>query len=453
MSEKTTKKTILFRIVIILIALVIGVAIIANFVTKKQPPKRVQNIESQLPVQVIEVAKLPFYIKASGFGSATPAKTYSAISNVKGRVVFRHKDLESGALLLKDSLLMEIDDGLYQLALTEANAEIASLDAEVAQLKQEAINIEALLTLESQRLELAETDLERTSKLVNSGSISRATLDAQMRATLQQRQAVQSLVNQQNILPIKLNQLKAQKERALTKKEQVKRDIKDTKFFAPFDMRISEVKAEMHQYINPGQSLFSGDGIDVSEVVLQMPMQSLRRVLTELPDDTQNLNLSSLSSFVSLVDKSQKWDAKVMRIANGIDPATRTIRVVLNVEQPTGMTSQIHNPPLVKGMYVEGVLRVKAGEPKIIIPQYALHENWVYLVDKDARLERVKIEVDFIQDGMVVVKSGLKVGQTIIIDDIIPAISGSLLKANRNLEVEENLKNNALGNEVVGEAQ
>lgn len=445
MAEKTPKKTMFLRIIIVLISIFIGVAIVANFISKKQPPKRVEAIEAALSVQTINPVFTPLILESSGFGAASPAKTWSAISNVKGRVIFRHEELESGAILTKDTLLMQIDDGSYQLVLSEAAAEIANIDAQIAQLEQEYSNIGELLELEKERLDIAEIDLERTEKLEASGAIARANLDTQLRQTLQQRQAVQNLINQQNISPIKLDQLKAQKERALIKREQVKRDIKDTSFYAPFDLRIGEVKAENYQYINVGQVLFSGDGIDNSEVILQMPMQSLKRILAELSADTDGFDLSSLIAYVALVDKSQKWNAKVIRIANGIDPATRTVRVVLSVDQPKNAGNQIQNPPLVKGMYVEGILTTQANEKKLIIPEATLQDGLVYLVNKDNRLERREVEIDFIQDGLAVIKSGLDVNDRLIINDISPAISGLLLNPTYSQKTEDGLLSKALG--------
>lgn len=417
----------------------------AYYISNIQPPERVLAVERQIDVRTIGVEALALTMSTSGFGSAMPDRTWSALSNVKGHVIFRHSDLESGAVLPEGTLVLEVDPALYTLALTEANAEIASIDAEITQLSQEVENAAALLDLEQQRLELAEQELERTTSLAESGAVPRASLDAQLKATLQQRQAVQALVNQQNIFPIQLSRLQAQRDRALTKRAQVQNDLEDTRFHAPFDMRVSEVNVEMHQLINPGQVLFSGDGISASEVVLQVPMQSLRRVMAELPDSDESLNIAALSAYVQLVGDDQRWDAKVIRIANGIDPATRTVRVVLRIEQPESMADAFDHPPLPKGMYVEGVLEVASLEPHLIIPQSALHEGWVYLVDADNRLERREIVVAFQQDGMVIVESGLTAGETVILDDIIPAISGVLLNPHPDVETAAALRITAAG--------
>lgn len=430
MTQKTKLGTKIGRILVLLIALGVGIGIIAFFISRIQPPERIVAAENQLAVRATIATPTPFNIQATGFGTAAPSRTWSAVSNAKGRIIFRHNNLESGEILSAGTLILEIDPALYHLALREADAEIASVEAEIEQLNQEAENSLLLLDLERQRLELAETSLTRTTSLVASGSVPQASLDTQLRATLQQRQAVQALINQQNIMPIQLNRLASQKERTLAKRAQVENDLADTKIFTPFDMRVSDINVEMHQYINPGQTLFSGDDIKSSEVVLQVPMQSLRRVLNELPQSEgpeSEFNISALDARVQLVGSNQMWNASVKRIANGIDPATRTVRVVLGIEQPLLAADLDTNPPLPKGMFVQGVLGTQMSEPQMILPQASIHQGWIYLVNSENRLERRKVETAFHQDGYAVIISGLEPGETIILDDIVPAISGMLL--------------------------
>ena len=262
----TSKFTIFKRILTIAIALAIGVAIVVSFISRKEPPARVPFAEKVYAVRFIEVSELPLTIEARGFGTSTPAQSWSAISNVKGHVIYRHDDLESGAVLPEGTLLLKIDPEFYQLALAEVNADIASINAEITQINQEATNTAALLDLERQRLALAEADLKRTQDLVAANAVAQTQLDVQLRATLQQRQAVQALVNQQSILPIQLTRLDAQKDRAFSRRLQIEGDLADTKIVAPFDMRVGEVNIEMYQYVNAGQKLFTGDGVEAAEV-------------------------------------------------------------------------------------------------------------------------------------------------------------------------------------------
>ncbi len=445
MANKTPSRTKISRILVLIAALAAGIGIIGFFVSQKQPPARVALSEPARDVQVFSTARVPFVISASGFGTARPEQTWSAISNVKGAVTFRRADLESGALFSAGTLLLEIDPSFYELALLEADAEIASIDAEIAQLVQENKNSAALLELERQRLELAEAALRRTEALVASDAVSQASLETQLRATLQQRQAVQSLVNQQNIFPIQMQRLNAQRERTNARRAQVQSDLADTKIYAPFDLRISEVNVEEFQYINPGQLLFSGDGTKASEITLQVPMQALRRVLEQMPASEGEPDVSSLGVKIQLIDKSQFWDAEVLRIANGIDPATRTVQVVTRVMQPDSTTPFTETPPLPKGMYVEGVLRIASQTPLLAIPQETVHAGQVYIVNAENRLERAAVEVSFRQDGLAVIQSGIEEGDVIILDDIVPAISGMLLAPAVAADKQAEIRAAALG--------
>lgn len=444
MPKSKSGFTVFKRILTVVVAVAIGAVIVVNFISKKQPPERIEVIEVARSVRTIEMAEIPMVIEVRGFGTSAPAQSWTAVSNVKGHVVFRHAELESGAMLPEGTLLLEIDPGFYQLSLAEANADIAGIEAEIAQLNQEAINAEALLALEQQRLDLAEIDLKRTQDLVAVNAVAQSQLDVQLRATLQQRQAVQALVNQQNILPIQRVRLEAQKERVLAKRLQIENDLSDTKIIAPFDLRIGEVNIELHQYVNAGQALFTGDGVEAAEVTTQFSMASLRRVLTEVPSSDE-LDIEVLDAQVQLVGGEQSWNAEVIRIANGIDPATRTVRVTLRVLQPEGVENLLENPPLPKGAYVEGALRITAKQPQLVVPQEAIHEGWIYLVDADQRLVRRQVEAAFQQDGMVVIESGLQSGDVVVIDDVSPAISGMLLDPQRDMTTEQLLVNKAAG--------
>ncbi|MCK4860607.1 MAG: hypothetical protein KAS85_01675, partial [Rhodobacteraceae bacterium] len=79
------------------------------------------------------------------------------------------------------------------------------------------------------------------------------------------------------------------------------------------------------------------------------------------------------------------------------------------------------------------------------VPQEAIHEGWVYLVDADIRLERREVEVEYQQDGMAIILSGLEVGEAVVLDDVVPAITGILLDPKRDLATEQALKTTAAG--------
>lgn len=435
--------------------LAIGILLIVVFVINRQAPSRGEDALRIPTVRVVAAESLPFVVEARGYGTARPARTWNAIANVPGRVVERHEGLESGTLLAEGTLLLEIDPSRYRLAEAEAQAQLASLAAEQAQLKREAENTRRLVALERERLELAEQELARIQRLTDSGSVSRSRLGDERRATLAQRQTVQSLENELQLIPSRRQRLEAEVERTTTRLDQARRDLEDTRFEAPYDLRLGEVEAELHQYINAGQRLFRAEGIEAAEVVAQVPMDMLRRLLGTqtvrdaedgILDIAQRLDFSAIDAEVTLVaGKGARWPARVVRIANGLDPATRTARVVVRVEEPYRQVAPLTQPALVRDMYVQVRLASRAPNPRMVVPATAVHQGEVYVVDSDQRLVRRPVRVAFEQHDLAVVAEGLEEGDSVIVDDLVPAINGMAIDPRRDEELARRLRRQALG--------
>lgn len=435
--------------------LAIGILLIVIFVANRQAPSRGDDALNTPTVRVVEVSSLPFVIEARGYGTARPARTWQAIANVPGRVVARHPGLESGTLLAKDTLLLEIDPSRYRLAEAEAQAQLASLAAEQAQLEGEAENTQRLVALERERLTLAEQELARIQRLAGSGSVSRSRLGEERRATLAQRQTVQSLENQLQLIPSRRQRLEAEIDRTTTRLDQARRDLEDTRFEAPYDLRLGEVEAEMYQYINAGQRLFRAEGIEAAEVVAQVPMNMLRRLLgtqtvrdadDEILDIAQRLDFSAIDAEVTLVaGKGARWPARVVRIANGLDPATRTAQVVVQVDDPYRQVAPLTQPALVRDMYVQVRLASMAPEPLLVVPAAAVHQGEVYVVDSEQRLVRRPVTVAFEQHDLAVIAEGLEEGDRVIVDDVMPAINGMTIDPRLDEELAQSLRRQALG--------
>lgn len=189
------------QIMPIFAGLVVGAGLLVLFVANRQSPIQDQTAAILPTLTTIDVQAVVFRLEARGNGVARPAETWQAITNVAGKVIQIHPDLDSGKLLPADTLLLALDPSRYQLAIVAAQAELASLAAEQALLDTEEENIRLLLDLERERLTLAERELARIQSLAGSGAISRSQQDEQLRTTLAQRQAVTTLDNQLGLIP------------------------------------------------------------------------------------------------------------------------------------------------------------------------------------------------------------------------------------------------------------
>jgi multidrug efflux pump subunit AcrA (membrane-fusion protein) len=126
-------------------------------------------------------------------------------------------------------------------------------------------------------------------------------------------------------------------------------------------------------------------------------------------------------------DVSVTWQARVARVADTLDPRTRTVGVIVAVDDPYAKAGLNMRPPLAKNMYVEVELRGAPRDDMIIVPRIALHNGQVYIAGKDQRLDIRPVKVRFIQGNIALLKSGVDAGDRVIVSDLLPAISGMKL--------------------------
>jgi RND family efflux transporter MFP subunit len=449
------------RGLMVLAGVALGVALLVFFVANRQTPERSDTPPAPVAVAVIEAQPLAFRLEARGHGVARPAETWQAVANVSGRVVERHPALESGTLLPEGTLLLVLDPSRYELAEAEAEAELASLAGELAQLEAEEANTRRLLELERQALALAEQELSRIERLAASGSVSTSQRDAQRRSTLGQRQAVTTLENTLTLLPARRDVLAAQRERAAVRLAQARRDLADTRIKAPYDLRLAEVEVELHQFVGVGQRLFEADSLAAAEVEARIPFSMMRRLLGSvapaelLPgtlDLSERIDLDAIGAELSLVGApGVGWEGKVVRVASGLDPATRAVRVVVRVEAPWRDARPPDRPPLQRDMYTRVRLSAPSPEARLVVPASALHQGELYLADEQERLVRRPVSVAFEQGGLAVIEAGLAAGERVVLDDLQPAIEGMALSVRRDEAAEARLAARARGDASAGE--
>ncbi len=445
------------RTLIVLAGFAVGAALLVLFVVNRKAPERLETAVVPVSVTVIEAKSLPFRLEARGHGVARPAETWQAVANVAGRVVERHPNLEGGAILGKGAELLVLDPSRYELSIAEARSELAALVAEGPQLDTEEANTRRLLELERERLTLAEQELSRIENLAETGAVSLSQLDEQRRATLAQRQAVASLENTLALLPSRREMLDAQRERAGTRLAQAQRDLEDTRFVAPYDLRLSEVEVELHQFVGVGQTLFQADNLSAAEVEAHVPVSMMRRLVGGIaPADPPNeaLDLSERIDFSTIDAKLEmvgapgaNWKGRVTRIASGLDPVTRTVRVVVRVDHPYRDARPPERPPLQRGVYTRVRLSVPSPEPLLAVPAEAVHAGEVFLVDDDDRLERRPVEVAFEQRNLAVIAAGLASGERVVVDDLPSALHGMPLAPRRDEALERQIAARATGDE------
>ncbi len=418
--------------------LLLAAAALVVAVKSKDKPERTPPAERTTVVRTIEAPSVTVIPRALGYGSVAPGRVWRAVAEIGGKVVETHPQLKKGAILEAGTVLLRIDPTDYRLAVSEAKANVRAVRGQLAELAAKEKNTRLSLEIDQRSLELSRNDLQRKRQLLARKNASQAAVDQEERNVLARRQAVQSLANTLNLIPAEREVLRAQLALHQAQLKSAERDLERTTITAPFDCRIAEVNVEEAQFAAPGKVLVVADGIDTAEIDAQVPIGRLINLVpadTEVPDRIAAAmsDLPSLLAFSAVVrlrggEVEAQWPARFVRISDAVDPETRTIGVIVAVDEPYGKVLPGVRPPLAKNMFVEVELSGKPRPAQVVAPRAALHDGRLYLLGAGGRLEIREVEVAFSQSNFAVIGKGLAAGERVVVSDLVPAISGMLLE-------------------------
>ena len=421
---------------LILPPVILGVLVLFWMASSRQPPLQAERGEPTRTVRVIEAPLVQLIPMADGYGPVKPARIWTAVSQVAGRVTCLHSKLRDGEILPEGTALVRIDPKDYEIQLAQAQAELAELDVQEK-------NARASLKIEKRNEELAQKELERIRKLLRQGTSSQSAADEKERAMLAYRASVQNLQNTLALVP-------AQRSLLESKAALAERDLEHTVIRAPFDMRVANSQVEADQYVSVGQSLFEGDAVDRVEIKAQVAMSALRRLFIGRPEfkiDVQRFSetfpdIANMEPVVQmdLGNYVAQWDAEFVRFADTVDAETRTMGVVVAVDRPFDKIKPGYRPPLSKGMFVKVTWRGKYRTQRLVVPRSAVRAGVVYVADEGNRLRRRPVQILFSQGDISVIDSGLEAGERVVVSDLVPAVEGMLLQVQLDQALNQSLK-------------
>ena len=416
-------------------ALAIGIVglVVAINLKPDLPTKPAGDRARLVEVQVLEPQSMaPLAI---GFGKVVPKVEWKAIAEVTGKIVYRHPELEKGKVIPAGTEVLKIDPLDYELKLTQAQADLKSSQTSLAKLNQEEQNLNQTLKIEKNRLVISNKELKRKQDLRKKGLTSQSDVDLQEQSALSQRKLVLDIENQIALMPDEKRVAEAVIKVNVSKVREAERSLEKTTITLPKAMRIAQVDIETNQVVNLQQTMFIAHGIDVMEVEAQLSIHDMQTLASSLGEFTRdesgvpNTDTSEISATIELNsgNLNAAWPARVARISETVDENQATAGVILEIKQDYAQLEPSSLPPLVNGMFVKALIE-GASNPAWVVPERALHGDTLYLMNSEQRLSMVQVEVLYRRDNQVVVRGDLKQGDKLILNDVLPAIEGMLLR-------------------------
>lgn len=363
---------------LVIVALGIGLAA-ALLLTGPKLNSKPSEILAPL-VRVMDIELQTVQLSALTHGTVTPRTESELIPEVSGRVIQVNPSLVSGGFFKAGEELLRIEPLDYALALEQAKAGLARAESDLTN---------------------ARKDAERQADLVKRQLTSAAQLD--------------DANNRLRISEATLRQASAQLSRA-------ERDLMRTRILAPFDGRVRTEKVDIGQFVNRGNPVATIYATDYAEV--RLPIHDEELAFLNLPLGPVSTDASAVVTLTArFAGTEHRWQGKVVRTEGELDPKTRMINVVAQVDQPYETSDG--RPPLAVGLFVDAEIHGKEVGNIAIIPRAALRgNNQVLIVDESNQLRHRDVQILRQVNEQIYISAGLNVGEHLCISALDNALEG-----------------------------
>jgi len=432
-----------------------GTGLVLAFIIVSFVPET-KHSDSGAPAPVaeyIEARARPFVPRATGYGFAEPTTVLEASAEVSGRITFMNPKVKAGALLQAGTELLRIDPTDYELSLAEAHADLAVARAQKEEQSALLISAQTAFEIAERNLLLGEANLERKRNLLNNSTISQASLDQEEQGVLKLRQEKQSRRQQLETLPSQIDVASARIKQSQARLVEQQERLARTKISLPFTARIAGVHVEQGEYVNAGGRLFDAHSVDSVEITTKLSIGSLQNLMAGMGELAPGEKITTPSEMISqlglqaevvLPDRvfDARWKGTVIRIGESQDRETRTLALVVRVDDPYGQIIPGVRPPLLRGMYV-AVNLISNPLESLVVPRSAVHSGKIYVVSDNDTLVLRDVTAVF-QGDIAVVRTGLTPGEKVIITDLIPAVEGMVVEPRLSQDASEALSQTSM---------
>ncbi len=444
---------------VILIPVIIGVGLLIFMKTNKKPPVRLEDRERVQAVRVITLETTAVIPRTTGYGYVKADRSWQAIPEVSGQVIFMDKQIKKGYFIQKNDLLLRIDTRSYGLAESKGVAEVMNLNARLKELEQSKKNTEHLLVIEKKALVISSQELDRKRKLYEQQYISSSDMEKEETNFLARQTSVNNLENILKLIPSQKKALLAQKKSGESSVAERRLDVSKTEIRAPFNGRISRVNIEQFQFAPAGTIMLEAESIDRAEIPVQLTPQEFFKLLPrnhtksfdQVPDIETIRRAIGISARVRLPLTKKRiieWEGIFSRTGDAMDPSTGTLTFFVTVDNPYGNLIPGKRLPLTTNMYVGVELKGKPLDHRYAVPRSALHAGKIYICTPENRLEIRPVTVELTMADLAVLVEGFSSGEKLVLTDLVPAVEGMKLLPKTDLEKTEQIKRQAAGEAI-----
>lgn len=375
----------LLKMIAPVLVLLAGFIIVQALVAAKPDPEKTDDEARPISLYVDEVKSEVVTISIRTQGEVRPKTEIDLVPQVSGRIVAMSDHFNEGAEFLPDSMLIKIDDADYQLAAVRAEARVAeaqtSLERELAtaQIKEEEWRDER-------------ADQTPTQFALNLTQVAEA--EAKLRS-------------------------------ARADLQKARLDLQRTEIRVPFLGRVREREVGIGQYVAAGTRV--GRVFSIDTVEIRLPLTDTQLVELNLPMGfmaNRLMQAPTVNFSAAMGNRDYKWQGHIVRVDAAVDQDTRLIYATAEVEDPYGVATS-DGMPLAVGMFVSAQIEALSEQSALVMPRLALRNlDKVYVINDENRLEIRTVDVLSTSEDRVLVTSGVRTGDRVVISTLPNAVDG-----------------------------
>ena len=360
---------------------------------------------------------LPRFFEATG--SLAGDQQTDVAPQTSGKVVA--VGVEIGSPVKRGQMLVQLDESELKLRVDQAVTQVEQAKAAVRQ-AEEKIGLRSNQSFDPNRvaevaaakvtLELAEKNLIRAAKLVESGDVSQSFYDdaRARRDQLKEQYEVQLAQARQNFAAVQVartNVANAESALALARK-----NLSYANIASPIDGFVSERTADLGEYVSPQQK--------VATIVRTNPL----RIRIDIPEQAiQEVQVGQSVSITTSAWPDRNFSGRVARIAPNVSATSRTMTVEAEIENSSGA--------LKPGQFATVRILQPKSEPAVLVPSRAVTTqagvSRVFVI-KNGHAEQRLVQTGQTEGDLIEIKNGVAADEQVATSNLEMLSDGLAIK-------------------------
>jgi len=411
------------KLALLIVLLVAAGAFIASCggskanVRKEEPAANTQPVVVEVTTAAAIKRDLPRFFEATG--SLAGDQQTDVAPQTAGKVVAVGVDI--GSQVRRGQTLVRLDDAELKLRVDQATAQVEQAKAAVRQAEEkiglrpgQAFDPNRVAEVAAARVafDLAEKNLKRAEKLIESGDVSRSFYDEQRarRDQLKEQYEVALAQARQNFAAVdvaRTNVANANAQLALARK-----NLSYAVIPAPIDGYVSERTADLGEYVSPQQKVVTIVRTNPLRIRIDIPEQAIPEV-----------HAGQSVSITTSAWPDRNFSGRVARIAPNVSATSRTLTVEAEIENSSGA--------LKPGQFATVRILEERAAPAVLVPARSVVTeagvSRVYVI-KNGHAEQRLVQTGQTEGDLIEIKTGIAADEQVATSNLEQLTDGITVK-------------------------